>query len=184
MKKVSNQKGFSLIELMVVVAIIGILATVADPQVNKFMAKARQSEAKTNLGTLFTTEKALFAEYNTHYGSFSVLGYGPQGALKYNIGFDTLGAVTAANLTAAGYPVAAPNATLFNAAVWCPAALPAGGGGSCTFNPAAIAIPAAADVQQATFLAIAIGNVDSDTNQDEWRIDHLKVVTNFQPDVN
>ena len=46
MKKLfTNKKGFSMIELMVVVAIIGVLAAIGIPQYSKFQAKARQSEA-------------------------------------------------------------------------------------------------------------------------------------------
>ena len=61
--KVNNQSGFSLVELMVVVAIIGILATVAIPSVSKYMAKARQSEAKAALSSLYSANKSFFVEY-------------------------------------------------------------------------------------------------------------------------
>lgn len=83
----NTQKGFSLIELMVVVAIIGILATVAVPQVTKFMSKARQSEAKAALSALYTSEKAFFTEYNIYFDLFPVVGYAPEGRMRYNVGF-------------------------------------------------------------------------------------------------
>ncbi|HLL04495.1 MAG TPA: prepilin-type N-terminal cleavage/methylation domain-containing protein [Myxococcaceae bacterium] len=46
--------GFTLIELMIVVAIIGILAAIAIPNFIRFQARARQSEVNTNLKSLFT----------------------------------------------------------------------------------------------------------------------------------
>ncbi|HEX8701756.1 MAG TPA: prepilin-type N-terminal cleavage/methylation domain-containing protein [Myxococcaceae bacterium] len=46
--------GFTLIELMIVVAIIGILAAIAIPNFIRFQARARQSEVSTNLKSLFT----------------------------------------------------------------------------------------------------------------------------------
>lgn len=83
-----NKKGFSLVELMVVVAIIGILAVIGIPQYQKFMAKARQVEAKTHLNSIFQAEASFFTEYNTYTGNLSVLGVGAVGqALRYNAGF-------------------------------------------------------------------------------------------------
>ena len=49
-----GKKGFTLIELMIVVAIIGILAAIAIPNFLKFQAKSKMSEAKTNLGAIYT----------------------------------------------------------------------------------------------------------------------------------
>ncbi|HEX8701928.1 MAG TPA: prepilin-type N-terminal cleavage/methylation domain-containing protein [Myxococcaceae bacterium] len=49
-----QQYGFTLIELMIVVAIIGILAAIAIPNFVRFQARARQSEVNTNLKSLFT----------------------------------------------------------------------------------------------------------------------------------
>ncbi len=49
-----QQSGFTLIELMIVVAIIGILAAIAIPNFIRFQARARQSEVSVNLKSLFT----------------------------------------------------------------------------------------------------------------------------------
>jgi len=84
-KMLNNKKGFTLIELMIVVAIIGILAAIAIPNFLKYQAKSKQSEAKVNLKAVFTSEQSYFAEKNT-YGDLNTVNYIPAGgweAVKY-----------------------------------------------------------------------------------------------------
>ena len=64
---------------MVVVGIIGILAAVAVPNLMKFQAKAKQSNAKVELSALYSVEKAYMVEYNTYTPNFLALGYYPDG---------------------------------------------------------------------------------------------------------
>lgn len=56
LKSLRSSKGFTLIELMIVVAIIGILAAIAIPNFLQYQMKSRQSEAKTNLQAIKTSE--------------------------------------------------------------------------------------------------------------------------------
>jgi len=66
MRKRLNRKGFTLIELMVVVIIVGILATVAIPIYRANVRKAAASEGTALLGTVLTSQKVYYAENNTY----------------------------------------------------------------------------------------------------------------------
>jgi type IV pilus assembly protein PilA len=74
-KMLRNKKGFTLIELMIVVAIIGILAAIAIPNFMNYQCKAKQSEAKSNLGNIKTMMEAYRAEYDRYPGTLSLIGF-------------------------------------------------------------------------------------------------------------
>jgi prepilin-type N-terminal cleavage/methylation domain-containing protein len=88
-----NNRGFSLIELMVVVGIIAILVAVVTPVYSSFSFKSRQVEAKASLAGLFSSQKTFFMQYGAYHTSFQALGFAPEGYVHYNVGFGDIGAV-------------------------------------------------------------------------------------------
>jgi type IV pilus assembly protein PilA len=63
-----RREGFTLIELMIVVAIIGILAAIAIPNFLKFQLRSKTGEAKANLAAIRTAEEGYFSEYGIYVG--------------------------------------------------------------------------------------------------------------------
>lgn len=90
------QAGFTLIELMIVVAIIGVLAAIAIPLYTAHMVKARQAEAFTTLGAVYTNQVVYFSENSTYADSEALLGLTMEGRQLYS-------AVAFSNVTDATY---------------------------------------------------------------------------------
>ena len=83
-KSLRKQEGFTLIELMIVVAIIGILAAIAIPNFLQYQMKSRQSEAKTNLQAIKTSMVSFQGEQGCYIGITPEAGQLPAvGGTKY-----------------------------------------------------------------------------------------------------
>jgi prepilin-type N-terminal cleavage/methylation domain-containing protein len=75
-----NNKGFTLIELMIVVAIIGILAAIAIPQFSSYRQRAQDSAAKSTLKNMATAQEDYYVQYETYTnvpGNLASSGYTP-----------------------------------------------------------------------------------------------------------
>ena len=156
LSKLKGKKGFTLIELMIVVAIIGILAAIAIPNFLRFQAKSKQSEAKTNLGGIFTAETAYNAEHDG-FADLNSISWAPTGTPRYR------------------YTLGTPANDLGNLAVtfagWGTA--PWGGTPTPTFSNAT----------PRSLTAGAQGNVDTDATLDAWVITDSRQLGNSVDDV-
>lgn len=79
-----NEKGFTLVELMIVVVIIGILAAIAIPKFTSFIGKAKATEAQSVLGQIITGEKGYYLTNNAY---IAFAGSHTAGAACPEIGF-------------------------------------------------------------------------------------------------
>ncbi|OED35374.1 hypothetical protein AB834_04605 [PVC group bacterium (ex Bugula neritina AB1)] len=98
-----NNRGFTMIEVLMVVLVVGILASLAMPQYTKVVEKAKMSEAKTVLSAIRTAEGVYFMEYDAYTDDLTKLDldegiYTSSGRL-FDYTIDVLGTVGHANFS-------------------------------------------------------------------------------------
>ena len=142
--------------MMTQVAVIGVLAAIAIPNFLKFQSRAKQAEAKTYLRSLFSAQKAYYAENGRYCTSFSECGWEPAPGARY---IYMLAQEAVGGDQADSYPLLRMRA-----------------------SAALTELDIESRVKKESFLLIAVGNIDSDDDLDIWTIDQDNNVSNVKND--
>ena len=114
----SKEKGFTLIELMIVVSIIGILASVAIPAFLKFIRKSKTSEASINLQAISNGANSWFDAEHANSGGDPLAKHFPSTSSPTNVGASTSQNPNVAPCVATGTPQYAKNAGRWGTEPW------------------------------------------------------------------
>ena len=82
---VTNHNGFSIIEVMVVVTIIGLLAVISVPNYQEFKRNSHRQAATAHLASYHRSAKIMIGEFGYNPGNFVAIGFEPEGDYYYRI---------------------------------------------------------------------------------------------------
>ncbi len=152
LKSLNNQGGYTLIELMLVVAILSLVAAIAVPNYVRYKAQSNQAEARTNLGGIFISQMAFYSEL-VRFGAFNEIGFSLAGsANRYTYRSGVGGAAGGVTTNTDGSD-----------------RIPQGVGTCCDPEGSVVARNSING-----FTATAAGNLDNDATYDQWHVNDAK----------
>ncbi len=155
LNKKNGEKGFTLIELLVVIIIIGILAAIALPSFLNQAAKARQSEAKTYVGSMNRSQQAYYLEKQQFAPNLVTLAVGvAQTTENYGYGVARNGGKTASGVSQSVNVFGAPLATATAGAGTVSDTIVGGGAASVKGYTGGVNVATPAGSNEATTLAV------------------------------
>ncbi|MEE2670618.1 MAG: prepilin-type N-terminal cleavage/methylation domain-containing protein [Bdellovibrionota bacterium] len=103
----NKESGFTIVELMMVVSIIGILAATSSVLFEYYRAKSKSTEAKLTLSSIYTSQTVFYNAFDIYANCLNDMGFVHQGPTKsfYAIGFPTI----TANIGATPHAMAVKN---------------------------------------------------------------------------
>lgn len=78
-------KGFTLLETLITIAVIGIVASITYPNYRKYVTRTRQAGVKKELAAIAIAQHSFQASYNTYHSDLPALGYMPQTVYLANV---------------------------------------------------------------------------------------------------
>lgn len=91
----TKSNGFTLVELLIVVSIIGVLAAITVPNFKKYQARSKIVEAKLQLASIYTAETSFYQLFEMYSNCLSYMGYDPSGNVSsryFAVGFSNFSA--------------------------------------------------------------------------------------------
>lgn len=90
----TRKRGFTLIEMMIVLAIIAILAAIAYPAYSRYAYRARRDDGKNLLMHIATAEERHYSTYNQYTDDLTDLGYASENSVPSQKGYYTASVAT------------------------------------------------------------------------------------------